>query len=126
MIWEIGLLLIGIAFLLIAIFSIPALLQIRTTAQRFQTTSETLNRDLPNILHNLDEITSSLTGAADKVQHEADRLTYVVDKVREMTDDVVNLEKNIRREIESPIVEVLGTLTATVKGLRAFLEAIRS
>jgi len=126
MLWEISLFIIAIAFLLLVLFAIPSLLQIRKTAKSIELNSNTLNQSLPGILTNLDEITTNITKTTHITYQEIEKLSVAVAKVGEMVDDVVNFEKNLREEIEVPVVETLHTMTAIVKGVRAFLDAFRS
>lgn len=125
MLWEISLFIIAIAFLLLVLFAIPSLLQIRKTAKSLEVNSNILSKNLPGILTNLDEITTNITKTTQTASEEIEKLSLAVAKVGEMVDDVVSFEKNLREEIEVPVVETLHTLTAVVKGVRAFLDAFR-
>ena len=125
MLWEISLFIIAIAFLLLVLFAIPSLLQIRKTAKSLEVNSNILSKNLPGILTNLDEITTNITKTTQTASEEIEKLSQAVAKVGEMVDDVVSFEKNLREEIEVPVVETLHTLTAVVKGVRAFLDAFR-
>ena len=126
MLWEISLLIVAIAFLLLVIFLIPSLTQVRRTARSIEKTTATLHQSLPGILTNLDEITTHVASATNSVSQQVEGVSGVVSKVREMVDDVADFEKTLRTEVESPIVEILGTLTGIVKGVRAFLDALKS
>jgi uncharacterized protein YoxC len=126
MLWEISLLIIAIAFMLLVMFAIPSLLQFRRTVKSIELTSKTLNQNLPGILTNIDDITTNLTNATQTVSEQTAGLREVVDKIQDMTDDVVNFERQIRAEIGTPIIETISTLTAIIKGTKAFIEVLRS
>jgi uncharacterized protein YoxC len=126
MLWEIGVLLIGIALLLFAVFSIPTLLQLRRTAKSMEQTSKTLNQNLPGILTNIDEITTNLTHVTQSIQTQVEGFQNVVDKIQDVAEDVVQFERGIRNEVGSPIIETIATITAVLKGTRAFLDTLRS
>jgi uncharacterized protein YoxC len=126
MLWEISLLIIAIAFMLLVMFAIPSLLQFRRTVKSIELTSKTLNQNLPGILTNIDEITTNLTNASQTVSEQTAGLREVVDKIQDMTDDVVNFERQIRAEIEIPIIETVSTLTAIIRGTKAFIDVLRS
>ncbi len=125
MLWEISLLIIAIAFFLLVVFSIPAILQVRRTAHHLEQTSRTLNHNLPGILTNVDEITTNLTRTTQTIRSQVESLSVAVEKIQNMVDDVVGLEKELRNEIEPPIVETLNTITAIVRGLRTFLDVLK-
>jgi uncharacterized protein YoxC len=126
MLWEIGVLIISIALLLFAIFSIPTLLQLRRTAKSMEQNSKTLNQNLPGILTNIDEITTNLTHVTQSIQSQVEGFQNVVDKIQDVADDVVQFERTIRNEVGSPLIETVATVTALIKGTRAFLDTLRS
>ena len=55
---EISVVILSFVFLLIAVLSVPFLLQIWRTAKSMATTLQMLNESLPGILKNLEEITT--------------------------------------------------------------------
>lgn len=126
MLWEIGIFIIGISLLLFVLFAVPSLLQLRRTANSVEQTSNTLNQNLPGILTNINEITTSLTSTTQTVHSQIEGLQNVVEKIQEVADDVVQFERSIRDEMGSPIIETIATITAFVKGIQAFLEAMRT
>jgi uncharacterized protein YoxC len=125
MLWEISLLIIAIAFLIVVIFAIPALLQIRRTAKNMEITAKTLNQNLPGILTNVDEISTNLSQITQSIHYQVNGVRNVVDKFQKMADDVVDFEQNLREEIESPLMQAISTISAFTKGARAFTEALR-
>lgn len=125
MLWEIGVLICSIALLLLAIFAVPAILQIRRTAKNAEITFKTVNQNLPGILTNLDEITTNLTATSQSIHQNIDGLKEVVHKFHLVADDVVQFERVVREEIEEPILNTIGTFTGIVKGVNAFLEVWR-
>lgn len=125
MLWEISLLVIAIAVLLIVIFAIPALLQLRRTAKNMEITTKTLNQNLPGILTNVDEISNNLTQITQSIHYQVNGVRNVVDKFQKMADDVVDFEQTLREEIESPLIQTISTISAFTKGARAFTEALR-
>jgi uncharacterized protein YoxC len=125
MLWEISLLIIAIAFLIMVIFAIPALLQIRRTAKNMEITAKTLNQNLPGILTNVDEISSNLTQITQSIHYQVNGVRNVVDKFQKMADDVVDFEQTLREEIESPLMQAISTIAAFTKGARAFTDALR-
>ena len=125
MLWEISLLVIAIAFLLLIIFTIPTIVQIRRTVKNAELTTKILNQNLPGILTNLDEITTDLNQTTHLVHEQVDSFKNMVDKFGYIADDVVDFERTIRAEIERPILETVNTVSAVIKATRAFLEVLR-
>jgi len=119
---ETGLVILNVVFLLIAVFSIPFLFQLWRMAKNIAITLQTLNRSLPCILQNLEEITSNIVSATDTVNSHIEGLSSAIKKIQGTLDLVGNLEAVIRL----PFFKTLVTLSAVLKGVRAFLNVFRS
>ncbi len=126
MLWEISLLIIAIAILFLVIFAIPSIIQFRRTAKNIELTAKTLNQNLPGILTNIDEITTILSDTVHSVSEQTEGLKEGVNKIHDMIDNIVDFERQIRYEIESPLIETVSTISAIIKGSRAFIDVLRS
>ncbi len=126
MLWEISLLIIAIAILFLVIFAIPSIIQFRRTAKNIELTAKTLNQNLPGILTNIDEITTILSDTVHSVSEQTEGLKEGVNKIHDIIDNIVDFERQIRYEIESPLIETVSTISAIIKGSRAFIDVLRS
>ena len=120
MLWEISLLIIAVSFLLVAVFAIPSLLQIRKSAKSLELTTKTLNQNLPGILTSTDELASNLAQSTRSLHDQIDSVKGIVQKFENVADDVVDFERTLRAEIESPVMEIVTTVSAVVKASRVF------
>ncbi len=125
MIWEVSLLIVSIAFLLLVAFLIPTIVQLKRTAERVEIASENLNMHLPNILTNLDEITTNLTGIMSSGRRQMQMLEEATEEVKLMVEDLSAFEKEIKEKIENPLVETLATIAALAKAARAVAQSLK-
>ena len=125
MLWEISLLIIAVSFLLVTVFAIPSLLQIRKSAKSLELTTKTLNQNLPGILASTDELASNLAQSTQSLHDQIDSVKGIVQKFENVADDVVDFERTLRAEIESPVMEIVTTVSAVVKASRVFWDALR-
>jgi uncharacterized protein YoxC len=125
MLWEISLLIIAVSFLLVAVFAIPSLLQIRKSAKSLELTTKTLNQNLPGILASTDELASNLAQSTRSLHDQINSVKGIVQKFENVADDVVDFERTLRAEIESPVMEIVTTVSAVVKASRVFWDALR-
>lgn len=125
MIWEVSLLIVNIAFLLLVAFLIPTIVQLKRTAERVEIASENLNMHLPNILTNLDEITTNLTGIMSSGRRQMQMLEDATEEVKLMVEDLSAFEKEIKEKIENPLVETLATIAALAKAARAVAQSLK-
>ena len=119
---ETGLVILNVVFLLIVAISIPFLFQFWRMAKNIAITLQTLNHSLPGILQNLEEVTSNIVSATDTVNSHIEGLSSAIKKIQGTLDLVGNLEAVIRL----PFFKTLVTLSAVLKGARAFLNVFRS
>ncbi len=126
MLWELCVLLFTLAFLLFTFFSVLYLMQLRRTAKNLEIVLNTLNEGLPVIMSKVSSIAGDLSEAAHLIHAQVQSLSQAVQKVDEMVDDVVAFEKSIRRDLEAPIRQTLGTYRAVTRGVQAFVSALLS
>jgi uncharacterized protein YoxC len=124
MLLEISIFILSVAFLLFALFSIPTLLQLRRTAERVADTAQTLNQNLPAILRNLEGMTTHLNQATLTVHHQIDGIAYQAKKLQLTLGYFAEVARILQGSAKSPVIGTLATLTAGVKGVRAFLNVL--
>jgi uncharacterized protein YoxC len=121
---EIVLTILGIAFLLLVIFCIPILMQIWRTAKDITITLETLNKSLPLLLKNLEDITTNINNSSTIVDREIQGFSRTVDRIHLIVSGIVDDVQSITPSaIKSPLFLKLKNAVAIVKGVRVFVDA---
>lgn len=121
---NIMLIILSLAFLLFAGFSIPFLLQIWRTAKSMAMTLEILNEGLPAIMKNLEEITTNLNQTTTIVQRQVLELYLTLRKIQRVISLLVGLEEVLRSRIRLPFAGTVRTSAAVIRGVRAFLNIL--
>ena len=121
---EIVVTIMAVAFLLVALFAIPPLLQIRRTAETIAVTLRTLNEHLPGILKNLENITTNINQTTSMVNHQLDDLSYSFRKLQKIISFLVDLGQIVQANIRIPFFNSLTSLAAIAKGVRVFLSVL--
>lgn len=122
---EIGLIIFGLALLLLVLFSIPILLKLWRAVSDVTVTLQTLNERLPAILKNMEEISAnvnhSMTAINDQVQKYAD----MSQRVQLVMNEVVGgLEAISPLVLQSPFFRKMTNLIAVVKGVKVFWDVL--
>jgi uncharacterized protein YoxC len=121
---EIVLIIFGIAFLLLVIFCIPILVQVRQTAQDITITLEILNKSLPLLLKNLEDITTNINNSSSVVNREIQSFSSTADRIHLVVSDIVDDVQSITPSaIKSPLFQKLKNVVAIIKGIRVFVDA---
>jgi uncharacterized protein YoxC len=121
---NIMLIILSLAFLLFAGFSIPFLLQIWRTAKSMALTLELLNEGLPAIMKNMEEITTNLSQTTTIVQRQVLELSVTLRKIQGVIYFLVGLEEVLRSRVRLPFAGTVRTSAAVLRGVRAFLKIL--
>jgi predicted PurR-regulated permease PerM len=119
---KVILILLGIAFLLLAGFAVPVLLQLLRTARKMTLTLDLLNERLPKILKNLEEITEGINRTTVVVHRQVEEFSATVKKVQGTVTILVGLEEILRRGVHLPFAQKFNTALAVARGIRVFMD----
>jgi hypothetical protein len=109
------------ALLLVLVFLILTLWQMWRTAKNMATALEAINKDLPEILANLEGITANIHSATDMIKYETEEFVLISRKVRSFLGLVTDVEEILLQGVKLPLAETLKTARGLLKGGRAFL-----
>jgi uncharacterized protein YoxC len=123
---EIVMLLICLAFLAIAAYTVPLLVQIRKTAARAEETLCGINQKLPLIVQNLEEITANMNKVAARAGQQVDDLSLTVEKINSAVNFYLEKELYFRQQVSIPIADTFRNYGALVKGIRAFVDTLKN
>jgi len=153
--WETSLFILCLAVVVLVVFTVPVLLQLRRTVRNLDVTITTLNQDLPQILKNVDYITENVRQSVQAVRatveetinrslpsilENVDRLTSTVGKSVEMVRTRVEdlslgverfrgglsqIDDRFKDGTRDRMSHALTTFAGLVKRVRTTLEAFR-
>jgi predicted PurR-regulated permease PerM len=104
--WEAALVLFLVVLTVLVIILIPTVLNFRNTLKRVSKLIENVNKELPDIMADINDITYRTNVASEKIDH--------------IVNDVTNIEKKISAEIKDPLFELIGTLGGFFKAMQIF------
>ena len=152
--WEIGFFIISCAVLLLVVFAIPTLMQIRKTAQSAEITLEAINRELPAILQDLRQVTTLTNEVSYNVRfHVEEKINKTVrfnlkvleslakqsgnllqflhdgvDRVSARLDSfrggVTGIEEKVERELQAKLLTVLKVFITLIRSTHGPLETL--
>lgn len=120
------LIILGVAFLLLAGFSIPFFLQLWRVAKGMALTLQTLNQNLPVIMKNVEEITTNVNLTTTMVHRQVEDLSLTLQKIQGTINLIVGVEEILRKSVHLSFVRKVRTSAAVVKGIRVFLDRLLS
>ena len=123
---EISVAILSIVFLLIAVLSIPFLLQIWRTVKGITTTLHMLNESLPGILKNLEEITTNINKATHTVNEQIEGLSLIAGRIQGLMSIVLDVENILCAGVRLPVFKTLRNALAVATGVKAFMKVFFS
>ena len=123
---ETSFIILSLVFLLLVAFSFPLFWQMWRTAKNMAASLESLNQSLPNILKNLEEITTNVSSATYMLKKEVEGLSLLGDKIRKITELGTDVERMLCASVKNPLWETFKTARALLKGLHVFFDVLYS
>lgn len=78
------------------------------------------------VLENLEIITTRVRAITESIEDQVISVGDSFTAIRRVADDILDLERRVQHRVEGPILETVGYLLAVIKGVRTFLERVRS
>jgi uncharacterized protein YoxC len=122
---EIGLIIFGIAMLLLVLFCIPILLKLWRAASDVTVTLQTLNERLPAILKNMEQISANINDSTNAINCEVQKYSATADRFHTVMSDVVGGMELVKPfVIQTPLFRKITDMIAVMKGVKVFLNVL--
>lgn len=114
------------AFVVIFVIAlIPVLLQVRRAAREAEKLLETTRLQIAPLAHDAVRVLDDVRDIVKQAQRQMDKVEESVDAVRDTVVKLRDVESLLRDRIEKPLLGIVGTVGALVKGVRIFIDHIR-
>jgi len=124
---ETGLIIIGIAILLLVLFCIPVLLKLRQAVIDINITLQTLNERLPLILKNMEEISTNINQSTTAINTQVQSYALTSSRINFMMNEAVSkIEMVAPLALYSPLVRKILSVIPILKGVSAFFRVLSS
>ncbi len=114
------------AFVVIFVIAlIPVLIQVRRTAKEAEKLLEATRLQIAPVAHDVVRVVDDVRDIVKQVQRQMGKVEESVDAVRDTVVKLRDVETLLRDRVEKPLLGIVGTVGALVKGVRVFLDYIR-
>jgi len=107
MLWEVALVILLLVLTVLVILLIPTVVRFFRILQKVSKTLDGINRDLPQIMENLEEITDHTARTTRGIDHAV--------------GDVLEIQRKISDELKEPALDTIATLAGMFKGIQTFM-----
>ncbi len=110
----------------LCVYLIPVLVRFKKVLGEVERdVKEISTRALP-ILENTEYVTTRLKSIAESIDDQVLTVRDSIASIRQVADNIVELERRVQDRVEGPLLEGISFASAVVRGIRTFLERIRS
>jgi len=122
---EIGLIILGIALLLLVLFCIPVLLKLQRVTSELTVTVQTLNERLPAILKNMEEISTNINHSTTAINGEVQRFAFTAQRLHTVMNEVVGgIEAVSPLALKHQFFRKATWIIPVIKGVSVFLAVL--
>jgi uncharacterized protein YoxC len=125
MLQTISITVIAASIVILIIFLIPVLLQIRRTAREAEKTLETVRTQIVPLSHDLTVISLEIKGIVQSIHRQVEKVEDGISTVGDAALRLREFEGKIERIVEAPLLELVALFTGLVRGVEAFLRFFR-
>ncbi|MCX7982835.1 MAG: hypothetical protein N2572_08005 [Syntrophales bacterium] len=121
---EISLILLSAAVCGMVLMVIPLAIQLNRFIKGLSQALEQINKDLPRILQNIEEISANTRTSSFLIRRRVETMDAALGKLQGYLGFFSSLEHIVRPFLKLPSFRLLNTAGALIKGLRAFLSVL--
>ena len=110
----------------LSIYLIVVLVQLRSVLVNLEKDFKEFAAQAIPVLENIEVITAKFKNVAASIEEEIGEIKQSMTSVRRMAENVLNFERKVQERIEIPLLETIGTVAAVFKGMRTFLDRLKS
>lgn len=120
---EIGLIIVGIALLVLVLFCIPVLMKLSRVASDVTITLRTLNERLPEILKNMEDISANINSSTTAINGEVQKYAATAGRFHLALNKMAGgLELISPLALKSSLFRKMIVMIPVIKGVRVFLD----
>jgi len=126
MLQTISITVIAAAIVVVAIFLIPVILQIRKTAREAEKLLETARMQLVPLSHDVTVISREVSSILQIIHRQVDRVEEGIATVQGAAERLRNFEEAVLNRVGEPLLELAALVRAVSRGVAASLRFFRS
>ena len=115
---------IAAILVLILIFLIPVLLQIRRTAHEAEKLIDLVRLQVTPVSHDVTAISLEVKNVIQSIHRQVDRVEDGIETVHDMTVRVKEFQIEVQRRIMKPLLQLAAVFTGVKRGVEVFARSL--
>ncbi|MDI6767086.1 MAG: hypothetical protein QME52_09720 [Bacteroidota bacterium] len=114
------------AVTVLCVYLVIILSRFRNFLTLLETNIKELTAKAIPVFSNLEFITDKIKNMSENIEGQIELIKNSVNSVKEITDNIVSFERRVQEQVEEPVLEFIGTVSAIIKGIRTFITRLRA
>ena len=110
----------------LSVYLIVTLNRVRDILNQIEHDIKDVSAKAMPVLENLEVITTRVKNVTENIEEQVEVVGHTIRSIRGITDDVVDFQHRLQEKVQEPVFEALNVLSAMVRGIRGFVERVRS
>jgi uncharacterized protein YoxC len=110
----------------LCIYLITVLVRMRSVLTEAEKNLKELSVHALPVLENLEVITDRVKSVTERIDGQIESVVHSINAIKEVADNIVNFERRVQDRIEEPVLETVSVLGAVFRGVRTFVDRLRS
>ena len=110
----------------LSIYLISVLVRLRSILTEVEKDIKELSVHAIPVFENLEAITEKIKNVTESINDQVDMVRHSISSIKEIADNIVNFERRIQESIEEPVLETVSVFASFFKGIRTFIDRMRS
>src|SRR5512140_809766 len=110
----------------LCVYIIVLLSRVKQTIASVEGTVKEVATHLIPVLDNVEFLTAKANSIAETLEEQMDVVKDSVGTLKSMTDNIAQFERDIQSRVEGPIRETASVVRAVSKGVKTFIERVRT
>ena len=110
---------IAAILVLVLIFFIPVLLQVRRTAHEAEKLIDSVRLQVAPVSHDITGISQEVKSVIQSIHRQVDRVEDGIETVHDMTIRAKEFQLEVKRRIEEPLLQLVAVLGGVKRGVEA-------
>jgi uncharacterized protein YoxC len=110
----------------LCVYLIVLLARVKESIVAIEVTVKDVAAHVVPVLDNVESLTTKANSIAETVEEQMGVVKESVDTLKTMTDTIAQFERDIQSRVEGPIRETASVVRAVSKGVKTFIEYVRT
>jgi uncharacterized protein YoxC len=112
---------IAASIVVLILFLIPILLQVRRTSRELEKLIDAARMQLAPLGHDVAVISSEVKGILESIRRQVDKIEEGVTSVRDAALRLREFQEDVQQIVEEPLLELASLVKGMIRGVEAFL-----